>query len=73
MVVSKAKRSTIGVLILGGFFFISISVYLVYSSFTPVYPQLIGVLLGLGFGTVGVLSIWSIWSLNDLELNDETL
>lgn len=70
---SEIKKSNIVILLLGGIGCAIISSFLIYSSMKQEYPQIVGLILGILFGTFGLFSIHSIWRMNKYYCDDKKL
>lgn len=70
---TKAKLSTLIILILGGLGSCFLSYYLTSISLESEYPQIGWLILGLFFGVFGLFSIFSIWQLKKYDFDGEKL
>lgn len=70
---SSYKTRPIIITIIGGIGMLLLAIYFLRISMISLYPQLIGIILGLLFGSISVYCFYALLKLEKLELSDEKL
>lgn len=70
---SKNKAYGLVILVVGGLFFLGLSLFMVISATKQEFPQIVGLVLGPCFAVFGLFCLAAIWKLSNYSVNGGTL